>query len=174
MPQVARAVERLEYLRRCTCARELVVRAFVLSVWIVEGMASIPPGLPVEQIDVTAEHFDPQLLARTATLRYVTLAGNTAPIHVAALAALPELVRLDLAGAAVADVAAVATFPALRVLTLDATQWRELLDTGWTPQRLAAARMGGRGAVAAAAEWHTALCGAGEPTMQHRTVRGPR
>ncbi|MEV6930768.1 hypothetical protein AB0M46_40635 [Dactylosporangium sp. NPDC051485] len=24
---------------------------------------SIPPGLPVEQIDVTAEHFDPQWLA---------------------------------------------------------------------------------------------------------------
>lgn len=135
---------------------------------------SIPPGLPVEQIDITAEHFDPQLLARTATLRYVTLAGNAAPVRIAALAALPDLVRLDLAGAAIADVAAVATFPALRVLTLDATQWQELLNTGWKPQRLAAARLGGRGAVAAAAAWHTALRDAAEPTMQHRTVRGPR
>src|SRR5262249_30486023 len=79
---------------------------------------SIPPGLPVEQIDVAAENFDPQRLAGTPTLRYVTLAGNTAPVRVAALAALPDLVRLDLAGAAVTDVAAVATFPALRVLTL--------------------------------------------------------
>jgi cell wall assembly regulator SMI1 len=135
---------------------------------------SIPPGLPVEQVDVTAEHFDPARLAGTPTLRYVTLAGNTAPVRVAALAALPDLVRLDLAGAAVADVAAVAAFPALRVLTLDATQWQELLGTGWTPQRLAAARLGGRGGVAAAAEWQTAICGADQPTVQHRTIRGPR
>jgi hypothetical protein len=135
---------------------------------------SIPPGLPVEQIDVAAEHFDPQRLAGTPTLRYVTLAGNTVPVRVAALAALPDLVRLDLAGAAVTDVAAVATFPALRVLTLDATQWLELLGTGWTPQRLAAARLGGRGGVPGAATWHTAIRGAGQPTVQHRTIRGQR
>jgi hypothetical protein len=71
-------------------------------------------------------------------------------------------------------VAAVATFPALRVLTLDATQWLELLGTGWTPQRLAAARLGGRGGVPGAATWHTAIRGAGQPTVQHRTIRGQR
>jgi hypothetical protein len=135
---------------------------------------SIPPGLPVEQIDITAEHFDPQRLAGTSTLRYVTLAGNTAPVRIAALAALPDLVRLDLAGAAVADVPAVATFPALRVLTLDPAQWQELLSTGWTPEKLAAARLGGRGHLAGVAQWHAALRGAGRPAMRHRTVRGPR
>ncbi len=133
---------------------------------------SIPPGPPVEQVDVTAGHFDPERLAATPTLRYVTLAGNTEPVRVAALAGLPDLVRLDLAGAKVADIAAVATFPALRVLTLGAAQWRELLDTGWTPERLAAVRLGGRQSVAEAAGWHAVL--AGRSAMRHRTVRGPR
>ncbi|SNT41075.1 SMI1 / KNR4 family (SUKH-1) [Asanoa hainanensis] len=134
---------------------------------------AIPPGLPVEQVDVTAEHFAPERLATARSLRYVTLAGNEAPVQIAALAALPNLVRLDLAGAVVADVSAIANLPALRVLTLDAEQWQELLATGWTPKNLAAARLGGRGNVADA-EWHDAMRRAGQPTMRHRTIRGPR
>lgn len=151
-----------------------VIRVLDVRQWATEVDLSIPPGLPVEQVDVTAGHFDPALLAGTPTLRYLRLAGNTAPVRIAALAALPDLVRLDLAGAAVADVRAVATFPALRVLTLDATQWQDLLGTGWSPQRLAAARLGGPGGVPAAAAWRRAMSGAARSAAHHRTVSGPR
>lgn len=105
---------------------------------------SLPPGLPVEQVHIVAGRFEPHRLAATPTLTYVTLGGNTEPISVAALAGLPNLVRLDLAEAAVADVGSIATFPALRVLSLNAQQWDELLGIGWTPSRLAAAEVGGR------------------------------
>jgi len=81
-------------------------------------------------------------------------------------------VRLDLAEAAVADVGSIAAFPALRVLVLNARQWDELLRTGWTPSRLAAAELGGRASVAEAAAWLTAIPGAGHPAARHRTIRG--
>ncbi|MGC5019316.1 hypothetical protein [Micromonospora sp. DT47] len=80
-----------------------------------------------------AERFEPERLAATPTIGYVALAGNAEPVSVAALAELPNLVRLDLAEAAVADVAAVAGFPALHVLSLSARQWEDHLGTGWTP-----------------------------------------
>ncbi len=133
---------------------------------------SIPPGLPVEHVHIVAKRFDPHRLAATPTLAYVTLAGNTEPVSVAALAGLPNLVRLDLAEAAVADVGSIAAFPALRVLVLNARQWDELLRTGWTPSRLAAAELGGRASVAEAAAWLTAIPGAGHPAVRHRTIRG--
>jgi cell wall assembly regulator SMI1 len=123
---------------------------------------TLPSGPPVEQVDVTAERFDPRRLAATPGLRYVTLAGNSTPVGIAALAALPGLVRLDLAGAVVTDVAAVATFPALRVLTLGAAQWRDLLGTGRRPDRLAAARLGGPYDAAESAAWQRAIRGAGD------------
>jgi cell wall assembly regulator SMI1 len=134
----------------------------------------IPPGLPVEQVHIVAKRFDPHRLAATPTLAYVTLAGNTEPVSVAALADLPNLVRLDLAEAAVVDVGSIAAFPALRVLTLNAQQWDELLRTGWTPSRLAAAELGGRASVAEAATWLTKIPGAGHPAVRHRTIRGRR
>jgi hypothetical protein len=56
---------------------------------------SIPPGLPVEHVHIVAERFEPHRLAVTPTIAYVTLAGNTEPVSVAALAGLPNLVRLD-------------------------------------------------------------------------------
>ncbi|HZD01831.1 MAG TPA: SMI1/KNR4 family protein [Actinomycetes bacterium] len=135
---------------------------------------SIPPGLPVEQVHIQARRFEPPRLAATPTLAYVTLAGNTEPVAVAALAGLPNLVRLDLADAAVADVGAIAAFPALRVLSLNAHQWDELLRTGWTPSRLAAAELGGRASVAEAAAWLPAIRGTGHPGVRYRTVRGRR
>jgi len=79
-----------------------------------------------------------------------------------------------LAEAAVADVSAIATFPALRVLSLNSHQWDELLRTGWTPGRLAAAELGGRASLAEAAAWLTAIRGAGHLTVRYRTVRGRR
>jgi cell wall assembly regulator SMI1 len=135
---------------------------------------SIPAGLPVEQVHVEAERFDPHRLAATPTIAYVTLGGNTEPVSVAALAGLSNLLRLDLAEAAVADVGSVAVFPALRVLILNAQQWDELLRTGWTPSQLAAAELGGRSSIAEAAAWLPAIRGAGHPAVRHRSIRGPR
>lgn len=135
---------------------------------------SIPPGLPVEQVDIVAKHFEPHRLAATPTIAYVTLAGSTEPVSVAALAGLPNLVRLDLAEAAVADVGSIGAFPALRVLTLNAQQWDELLRTGWTPSRLAAAELGGHASVAEAAAWLAAIPRAGHRPVRHRTIRGWR
>jgi rhodanese-related sulfurtransferase len=99
---------------------------------------AVPPGLPVEQVHLVAKRFDPHRLAATPTIAYLTLGGNTEPVAVAALAGLPHLVRLDLAEAAVADIGSIATFPALRVLSLNPQQWDELLRTGgrragWLP-----------------------------------------
>ncbi|MFI5909912.1 SMI1/KNR4 family protein [Dactylosporangium sp. NPDC051541] len=133
----------------------------------------LAPGLPVEQVDVTAGHFEPERLADAATLRYVRLAGNREPVRVAALAGRPDLVALDLADAVVGDVAAVAAFPALRVLTLNAGQWRELFASGWEPARLAGARMGGRGGVAALGDWQRGLRPGGVRDT-YRTVRRGR
>jgi cell wall assembly regulator SMI1 len=135
---------------------------------------SIPPGLPVEQVHIVAGRFEPHRLAATPTLAYVTLGGNTEPVTVAALAGLPNLLRLDLAEAAVADVGSIAAFPALRVLSLNAQQWDELLRTGWTPSQLAAAELGGRSSIAEAAAWLPAIRGADHPAVGHRTIRGPR
>jgi cell wall assembly regulator SMI1 len=135
---------------------------------------SIPPGAPVEQVHVQAKRFEPQRLAATPTLAYVTLGGNSEPVPVAALAGLPNLLRLDLAEATVADVGTIAAFPALRVLSLNPQQWAELLGTGWTPSRLAAVELGGRASVAEAAAWLTAMPGAGHAAVRYRTIRGRR
>jgi hypothetical protein len=135
---------------------------------------SIPPGLPVEHVDIVAERFEPYRLAATPTIAYVTLAGNSEPVRVGGLAQLPNLVRLDLAAAAVADITSIAAFPALRVLSLNARQWDELLGTGWTPDRLAAAEIGGRASVAEAAAWLAVLRTERDPVVRHHTVRGPR
>ncbi len=133
---------------------------------------SIPPGLPVEHVHIVARRFEPHRLAAPPTLAYVTLAGNSEPVSVAALAGLPNLVRLDLAQAAVADVGSIAAFPALRVLSLNARQWDELLRSGWTPRRLAAAELGGGASVAEAAAWLPAIRGADHPAVRLRTIRG--
>jgi hypothetical protein len=136
---------------------------------------SIPAGLPVEHVQVVAERFDPHRLAATPTITYVTLAGNTEPVSVAGLAGLPNLVRLDLAEAAVTDVGSIAAFPALRILILNARQWTELLDSGWAPPgRLAGAELGGHASVPEAAAWVTAVRGAGQPPVRYRTIRGGR
>lgn len=133
---------------------------------------AIPPGLPVEQVEIVAERFEPHRLAATPTLGYVTLGGNREPVAVAALARLPNLVRLDLSEAAVFDVGSIAAFPALRVLSLNTRQWAELLGTGWTPSRLAAAGLGGHASLAAAAAWLDAIRGPGHAAVRYRTIRG--
>jgi cell wall assembly regulator SMI1 len=133
---------------------------------------SVPCGLPVEHVHVVAERFEPHRLATTPTIAYVTLGGNTEPVRVAALADLPNLVRLDLAEAAVTDVVSIAAFPALHVLILNARQWDELLRVGWTPGSLAAAGLGGHPSVAESAAWLTTIRGVGHPAVRYRTIRG--
>lgn len=135
---------------------------------------SIPPNLPVEHIHVVAERFDPQALAATPTISYVTLAGNTDPVSVAGLAELPNLLRLDLAAAAITDIGSIATFPAIRVLTLNPQQWQDLMRTGWTPERLAAAELAGHADLAHIATWTSEIRGDDHPAMQLHTVRGRR
>ncbi|MEU4220438.1 SMI1/KNR4 family protein [Actinoplanes sp. NPDC026623] len=131
---------------------------------------SIPEGLPVERVDVNASRFDPADLVATPTVSCLTLAGNDAPVSIAALAALPNLLRLDLSGAAVTDVEALASFPALRVLILNGRQWTSLLATGWRPARLAAVALGGAAGVGDAARWSRAF---GSPAGYH-TLGGRR
>jgi hypothetical protein len=131
---------------------------------------SIPADLPVEHVHIVAERFDPEPLVNTPTLTYVALAGNTAPVSIAALAELPKLAWLELAEAAVADIDSITAFPALRVLSLNAQQWDELLNTAWTPGRLTAAELG-RGSLPDATRWLTAIRG-GHPVAHHRTIRG--
>jgi hypothetical protein len=130
----------------------------------------IPAGLRVERVHIVAERFDPRPLANTPTLTHVALAGNTAPASVAALAGLPNLAWLELAGADVADVGSIAAFPALRILSLNAQQWNELLKTAWTPERLIAAELG-RTSLPEATTWLTAIRG-GHRVARHRTIRG--
>ena len=102
-----------------------------------------PAGAPVEFLDVTAASFDPGRLAGAPDLAYLTLAGNEKPVRIDGLSAVPGLLRLRLSGAAVADVAAIATFPALRALTLNGAQWTALLASGWDPRGLAGAELAG-------------------------------
>ncbi|BCY08391.1 hypothetical protein L3i22_034790 [Actinoplanes sp. L3-i22] len=104
---------------------------------------TLPTGVPVELVDVTAAGFEPGRLAGAPELAYLSLAGNTEPVRIAGLAAVPGLLRLDVSGAAVADLPAIAAFPALRVLSLNGAQWQTLLDSGWSPRGLAAARLTG-------------------------------
>ncbi|GIF72525.1 SMI1/KNR4 family protein [Asanoa siamensis] len=111
--------------------------------------------LPLERLHVSAERWVPAALPKTIV--DLTMGGNAEPTPVADLAALPHLARLDLSGAAVSDIEAVATFAALKVLTLDGRQWTDLLASGWRPTHLAAAGLGGTAGVGDAARWSQAF-----------------
>lgn len=118
---------------------------------------TLPTGLPIEHVKATAAQFEPEQLAGAPHLSYLTLAGNPDPVPIAALASVPNLLRLDLARAAVTDIAALTDFPALRVLTLDFEQWQTLLGSGWTPDGLAAVALGGSPAPAEAETWRATI-----------------
>ena len=75
---------------------------------------TLPAGAPIELVDVTAAEFEPDLLVGAPHLTYLALAGNEKPVRIAGLATVPNLLRLDLSGAALADVTTIATFSALR------------------------------------------------------------
>ncbi|MBL7256118.1 SMI1/KNR4 family protein [Paractinoplanes lichenicola] len=130
-----------------TSLRSMVVRG--------KAKLTLPPGLPLEHLDVQAARWD--LTALPPTIVDLVLSGNAEPAPIAGLATLPGLVRLDLSGATVPDIGVIATLPALKVLTLSGRQWTELLATGWRPAGLAAAGLGGSAGVGDAARWFRAL-----------------
>jgi hypothetical protein len=111
--------------------------------------------LKIERLHVEAARWE--LAALPPSLIDLTLSGNDEPTPVAELATLPNLVRLDLSGAAVSDIDVIAAFPALRVLTLSGPQWTNLLASGWKPAQLAAAGLGGSAGVSDAARWSQAF-----------------
>ncbi|MEU4690669.1 SMI1/KNR4 family protein [Actinoplanes sp. NPDC023714] len=125
------------------------------SVRVTADSALIDFSLPIERLHVEAARWE--LGALPATIVDLTLGGNREPASIAGLERLPDLVRLDLSGAAVADIEVIAALPALRVLTLDGRQWTDLLATGRRPDRLAAARLGGAAGVGDAARWARAF-----------------
>jgi cell wall assembly regulator SMI1 len=119
----------------------------------------LPAGPPVELVHVNAARFDPGRLAGAPHLAFLTLSGNEEPARIAGLAAVPGLLRLDLSEALVEDAAAIATFPKLRVLSLNGAQWQELLGSGWDPHGLAAAELNGEYTEADKAAFQSATAG---------------
>jgi cell wall assembly regulator SMI1 len=116
-------------------------------------------GLPIERLHLKAARW--VRAALPPTLIDLTLSGNDEPAPVAELATLPDLARLDLSRAAVSDIEVIAGFPALRVLTLNGSQWTDLLAAGRLPEQLAAAGLGGPAGVGDAARWLQAFGRAG-------------
>jgi hypothetical protein len=70
----------------------------------------------------------------------------------------------------VADIEALAGFPALRMLTLNGRQWTTLLSVGRLPATLAAVSLGGTAGVADGVRWQQAF---GRAATLH-TLRGER
>ncbi|WP_436532007.1 SMI1/KNR4 family protein [Actinoplanes sp. HUAS TT8] len=116
---------------------------------------ALPAGPPIESLHVEAAAW--RLATLPPTVTDLTMKGNVEPTPIAALAALPNLVRLDLSGATVPDIEVIATLPALRVLTLNGRQWTQLLATTGKPPRLAAAGLGGSAGVGDAVRWSQAF-----------------
>ncbi|MEU4424470.1 SMI1/KNR4 family protein [Actinoplanes sp. NPDC024001] len=133
-----------------TSLRSVVIRGDVPLVDL-----TLSDRLPIERLHVEAARWVPAPLP--PTLVDLTLSGNDEPAPVAGLATLPNLARLDLSRAAVPDIEVIATFPALRVLTLNGRQWTDLLASGGKPDRLAAAALGGAAGVGDAARWSQAF-----------------
>ncbi|KUL41820.1 SMI1/KNR4 family protein [Actinoplanes awajinensis] len=133
-----------------TNLRSLVVRGKVPLADI-----DLPAHSPVERLSVEAARW--VLTGLPPTVIDLTLAGNDEPAPVAHLAALPNLARLDLSEAAVSDIEVLATFPALRVLTLNGRQWTNVLAAGRQPAQLAAAGLGGSAGLGDTARWAQAF-----------------
>ncbi|MBU3061851.1 SMI1/KNR4 family protein [Nocardia sp. NEAU-G5] len=104
---------------------------------------SVPHTVPLEQLDLTAPRIELEPLAGHPVLWDLSLSGATGPVHIAPLATLPSLQRLDISEIEVFDLEAVAALPALRVLVATVRQWRLLRDRDAVPAGLAAAELVG-------------------------------
>ncbi|MCX4090962.1 SMI1/KNR4 family protein [Nocardia sp. alder85J] len=104
---------------------------------------AVPHAVPLESLTLGGPLIALEPLAGHPTLWDVTLTATDHPVHIAALAKLPSLQRLDIAAVDIADLEQIGTFPALRVLVADAQQWRLLWARGAVPSGLAAAQLAG-------------------------------
>ncbi|SUB48022.1 hypothetical protein [Nocardia brasiliensis] len=105
-----------------------------------------------------APQFGPPCPAADLVAAEAALGMTGCPVRVERLAALPALLRLDVSGADVDDVAALADLD-LRVLVLDAEQWARLWAADRVPERLAVAECVGDVALPQLAEWAAWLHG---------------
>ncbi|WP_280444991.1 SMI1/KNR4 family protein [Nocardia brasiliensis] len=110
----------------------------------------------VESVRVHARAVELSAVAAHPALWDVTVTG--CPVRVERLAALPALLRLDVSGADVDDVPALADLD-LRVLVLDAEQWARLWAADRVPERLAVAECVGDVTLPQLAEWAAWLRG---------------
>jgi cell wall assembly regulator SMI1 len=107
--------------------------------------------VPVEAVGLDAAEYDLAAFAGHPKLWKLTVTRGS--VSVGALAALPALAHLDLSGVEIPDIERLVELPGLRVLELDAAQWRRLREAGAVPTGLAAAAMNGFTPLADAREW---------------------
>jgi cell wall assembly regulator SMI1 len=121
--------------------------------------ARLPGRVPLESLQLEADDPLVAMLGEHPTLWNLTLKGARKPIEIGPLARLPVLERLDLSAVDVVDAELLAGFPSLRVLVLNAAQWRALRNAGRPPRALAAAECSGYRSLADAVDWVRWLTG---------------
>lgn len=142
----------LTLLRAVPNLRELHVnRSGPVRLWLPEHVVSLTLDTPEADLAALAGH---------PALRDLAVRGL--PVRAAHLAALPELLFLDLSDADVVDVESLGELD-VRVLTLNAAQWSRLRAAGAPPPRLVVARIGGPQTVEDALDWVNWLTSQGSP-----------
>lgn len=111
---------------------------------------TLPTHQPIEALRLRAAEFN--LPSIPPTVWSLTLAGNTTPVSIRPLLH-NGLQRIDLAAAVVADIECLAQQPSVRVMVLNAAQWRALRDAGFEPSTLAAAALDEPTPLADAVAW---------------------
>jgi hypothetical protein len=111
---------------------------------------TLPSRLQVESLRLWAAHFD--LSAIPPTVWSLALADNVTAVWVEPLLH-SGLLRLDVAEATVADIECLVRYPTVRVLVLNAAQWKILRAGGFAPSTLAAASLGEHVTLADAVDW---------------------
>jgi cell wall assembly regulator SMI1 len=119
----------------------------------------LPGRVPLESLVLDADEPVVAMLGEHPTLWNLTVKGARTPIEIGPLARLPVLERLDLSAVDVVDVELLAGFPSLRVLVLNAAQWRTLRNAGQPPRALAAAECTSQRSLADAVDWVRWLTG---------------
>ncbi|MGW7537238.1 SMI1/KNR4 family protein [Amycolatopsis sp. NPDC054798] len=114
----------------------------------VRGAKTVTPtvtNLPLlESLTIAAEQTDLNALAGHPTLWDLTLSGLTHPVDLTPLTTLPNLIRLTISGLDIPAIDQLTHLPALRILTLDASQLTRLLDSGARLPGLASLTITGR------------------------------
>jgi cell wall assembly regulator SMI1 len=127
----------------------------------------IPHSVPVESLSVRARHVELGALAGHPTLWDLTLAGVEGEVDIRSLVTLPALERLDLSAVEVSHLDQLTDFGGLRVLVLNAHQWRRLRESGPCPPGLAAVERSDGSSLAEAAEWAGWVLGQEPPRVRH-------